>query len=99
MLTGDRYFDSKDFKDILMSYEKSVMSGHRIFMDVDDLTDIADYYNMIGEKDKADEAIDYALDISPNATLPLVYKAREALANGDHEKAKEFALLIGQTIS
>ena len=95
MLTGDRYFDSKDFKDILMSYEKSVMSGHRIFMDVDDLTDIADYYNMIGEKDKADEAIDNALDISPNATLPLVYKAREALAFGDHEKAEEFAERIG----
>ena len=64
MLTGDRYFDSKVFQNILMSYENSVKSGHPIFMDADDLTDIADYYNLIGDTEKAKETIDYALEIS-----------------------------------
>lgn len=95
MLTGDRYFDSKIFQNILMSYENSVKSGHPIFMDADDLTDIADYYNLIGDTEKAKETIDYALEISPDATLPLVFKAREALAKGEHEKAAEYAEQIG----
>lgn len=91
MLTGDRYFDSKDFMDILSSYENSIRTGHPIYMDANDLTDIADYYNLTGNKKEADRVIDYALQLSPNATLPLVYKAREALANNDHQKARELA--------
>ena len=41
MQTGDEYFDSKEFRDILTSYEESVRSGLPIFMDADDLTDIS----------------------------------------------------------
>lgn len=91
MQTGDEYFDSEEFKDILNSYEESVESGQPIFMDVDDLTDIADYYNYIGDSDKACVVIDFALEMNPGATSPLVFKARSALKNEDIEQAEAFA--------
>lgn len=78
--TGDEYFDSEEFRNTLESYEESVRSGHPLFLDADDLADIADYYHFTGIDQQADEVIDYALSLYPNATLPNVFKAREALA-------------------
>lgn len=91
MHTGDEYFDSKEFRDILTSYEESVRSGQPIFMDVDDLTDIADYYNFTGDTEKAHTVIDFALNMNPGATTPLVFKARKALEDEDIALAEEFA--------
>lgn len=91
MQIGDEYFDSKEFRDILMSYEESVRSGQSIFMDVDDLTDIADYYRYIGNIDRAHTVIDFALEMNPGATLPLVFKAREAIIHADIDKAVSLA--------
>lgn len=91
MQTGDEYFDSKEFRDILTSYEESIKSGQPIFMDVDDLADIADFYNYTGEREKASAVIEFALEMNPGATIPLVFKAREALENENIEKAKAFA--------
>lgn len=48
MQIDDEYFDSKEFKEVLNSYEESIESGDTPFMDVDDLVDIADYYNYKG---------------------------------------------------
>ena len=91
--TGDEYFDSEEFRNTLESYEESVRSGHPLFLDADDLADIADYYHFTGIDQQADEVIEYALSLYPNATLPNVFKAREALAIGDYDSAVEY---IGQ---
>ena len=91
MHTGDEYFDSNEFKAILAAYEEAVSKRQAIFMDTDDLIDIADYYNMVGLRDKASAAVDAALEFDPSATLPLVYKAREALAEEDIKSAKDIA--------
>ena len=91
MQTGDKYFDSKPFQETLSSYEKSVREGQPIFLDVDELADIADYYNFIGKREKAREVIDFALNMNPGATAPLVFKAREALAENDFKSAQELA--------
>lgn len=88
--TGDEYFDSEEFRNILDTYEESVKAGHPLFMDADDLADIADYYHFTGMESQADEAIEYALSLYPNATLPNVFKAREALTDGDIETAREY---------
>ena len=42
--TGDEYFDSEEFRNILDNYEESAKSGYPLYMDADDLADIADYY-------------------------------------------------------
>ena len=88
--TGDEYFDSEEFRNTLESYEESVRSGHPLFLDADDLADIADYYHFTGIDQQADEVIEYALSLYPNATLPNVFKAREALAIGDYDSAVEY---------
>ena len=66
-------------------------AGEQPFMDADDLVDIADYYNQNGEKDKALDVIDYSLQLYPNATLPNVFMAREALMRNDFKEAREYA--------
>lgn len=91
MQIDDEYFKSKEFKDILTSYEESVKSGHPVFMDVDDLVDIADYYNYNGRRDDARAAIEFALELNPGAAVPLVFKAREALENENVELAEAYA--------
>ena len=75
---------------MLDNYEESVKSGHPLFMDADDLADIADYYHSMNEPQQADEAIDYALSLYPNATQPNVFKAREALTEGDIDTARQY---------
>ena len=88
--TGDEYFDSEEFRNILNDYEESAKSGHPLFLDADDLADIADYYHFTGRDPLADEVIDYALSLYPNATLPNVFRAREALTVGDINSAREY---------
>ena len=95
MQYNEEYFNSEDFKELLESYETALQAGEQPFMDADDLVDLADYYNYNGEGDKAAEAIERALDLYPDATLPNVFKAREALMMGDNELAHHYAEAIG----
>jgi len=88
------YFKSEEFRLILKHYEESVKSGHHIYMDADDLADIADYYQLNNRSEDADEAITLALEYNPNAVGPLLYKAREAFTKGDFETAKEYSKQI-----
>ncbi len=91
MTENSEYFESEAFQEILDIYEKSVKSGHPIYMDADDLADIADYYQYNGLPDKADDAINLALKYNPDAVGPLLYKAREALTIKDYDTAERFA--------
>lgn len=90
MSFDEEYFKSEDFREILESYETSMNQGESPFMDVDDLVDIADYYNWKGYGEQADEAIEHALELYPDATLPNVYRARQALMDGNYEEARSF---------
>ena len=89
--TGDQYFDSKEFRTILSQYETSVETAFPIFMDVDDLTDIADYFHYIGQEHEADMLIDKIMELHPNAMGPIIYKVHQALENKDFNKAREMA--------
>ena len=94
MQIDEEYFKTEDFRELLDSYEASINAGTTPFMDADDLVDIADYYSFYGDMEKAEEAIDCALQLYPHATLPNVFKARQALADNDFAKAREFAEVI-----
>ena len=89
--TGDQYFDSKEFRNLLSQYETSVKTAFPIYMDVDDLTDIADYFHYIGQESEADVLIDKILELHPNAMGPIIYKVHQALENDDSNKAREIA--------
>jgi tetratricopeptide (TPR) repeat protein len=84
------YFESEDFKEILSEYETSVNSGSPVYMDADDLVDIADYYNMHGEMDKCHQALECATELHPESIAPTIFKAREAMFRGDYELAKKY---------
>ena len=88
MNIDEDYFKSEEFQDILESYEASINAGSNPFMDADDLVDLADYYSWQGFDDKAEAAIDYALELYPSSTLPNVFKARKALSEGDYTQAE-----------
>jgi len=94
MVVGDDYFDNDEFREILAEYEMADGMSHAIFLDADDLTDVADYYASLGDQEKAAEAIDLALEKYPGAAGPLVYKAREALRDEDVEAANDYAQQI-----
>lgn len=94
MIIDESFFESSEFKEKLENYERCLAEGKTPFMEADDLTDIADYYNFYGDVEKAHEVIDLALDLTPGATLPLVFKTKEALQAGDIEQAERYAASI-----
>ena len=87
--TGDDYFDSKEFREMLAEYEEAVNTNEPVFMDAEELTEIADYYHCTGDPDRANDAIELALSLSPDAVAPLDYMFHEALASNDVERAEE----------
>lgn len=90
-MNDEDYFDSQEFQELLEQYESSVSQGGVVYMDADDLADIADYYHYNGRYDEAHTAIDKAVAIHPDAVGPLLYKAREAISAGDFEKARDYS--------
>lgn len=84
------YFDSDEFRELLSDYESAVSRGEPVFMDADELADIADYYQMENRLDEAGRAIDLALSLAPGAIAPLTYKIHEALYYGDTELARSY---------
>lgn len=84
------YYNSEDFKEILRQYEESVKSGAPIYMDADDLTDIADYYNSHDRISEAENAMSLAIEYNPEALGPMLYMARQALKKKDYDTAEQY---------
>ena len=89
------YFDNKEFKQLLASYEKAQQRGESIFLDSEQLTDIAEYYHWMGRSDDAVAVADQALSMYEGATAPLVLKARIALLTNNDPKG---ALALAEQI-
>lgn len=85
------YFNSDDFQQLLRRYEASIASGDNLFLDADDLVDIADYYNMTGEYERAIDVVDQGINLYPDHVLLNVFMARRALDNEDIEEAERCA--------
>ena len=45
MHIDEEIFQREDFKRNLKLYEEAMKKGKKVFMDIDDMTDIIDYYN------------------------------------------------------
>ena len=89
------YFDNKEFKQLLASYEEAQQRGESIFLDSEQLTDIAEYYHWMGRSDDAVAVADQALSMYEGATAPLVLKARIALLTNNDPKG---ALALAEQI-
>ncbi len=90
----ERYFSSQEFKKTLQDYDAMQKSGKQVYFDADQLTDIAEYYAAQGAHDKAEAALEYALQLHPGSTDPLVFKARNFIASDDLKSAYELCRSI-----
>lgn len=90
MKNGDGYFEDEEFREMLEDYERTVKSGQPVFMDADDLADIADYYQEEGRYDDAQMAVDRALELQPDSVVALNYQIHKALDQGDFEAAEDY---------
>ncbi len=94
MSFDEKYFKSREFKELLNNYETAKKEGSNSLMDADDLVKIADYYNMVEEYDRAEDVVEYALQLYPHATLPNVFMARQSLQEGLFQEAEDYAEAI-----
>lgn len=85
------YFDKPQFKRTLAHYEKMLLSGSNSYFEAAELTDIAEYYAMIGDSQQAETALDYALRLHPDNLDVLIFKARARLINGHLNEAINIA--------
>lgn len=91
----DQYYDSKEFKEILRKYEDARKNGESIYLEPEELTDIAEYYHILGNVNHAINVIDEAISMFPGAVSPLSFRARIALLKENNpQKADEYAELI-----
>lgn len=73
------YFEDAEFQQMLKHYEQSMEDGESMYMDAEELTDIAEYYMMQNEVEKANKCIDLAVQLHPDAVDPQVFMARQQL--------------------
>lgn len=82
------YFENKEFKQILQMYENALDKQQPIYMDADELTDIAEYYMVNNQEEMANDAISLALQLHPDSIDPQVFLARQEMFH-NMEKAYE----------
>lgn len=91
------YFEDPEFKESLAKYEGMVESHTPAYFEADELIDIAEYYASIGRHEDADKAISLAIQLHPDDTDALIFRARSLMLQGKKEEAKMVMQLIGNT--
>ena len=88
------YFEKPEFKRTLAHYEEMLSSGDTRYFEATELTEIAEYYAMNGDSQRAEAALDYALRLHPDNLDALIFKARARLINGHLNEAFNIAETI-----
>ena len=85
-----KYFESREFKEILAVYESAQEAGSAVYMEADELTDIAEYYSMVKhDEQQAADVIALALQLHPDAVDPQIFRARQFMQEGDTQMAMQ----------
>ena len=58
MTEREKYFNSTDFKNALKKYEEACSRGDKVYLESEELTDIAEYYYKSGNDSQAVEVLD-----------------------------------------
>lgn len=82
------FFQEEEFKKNLALYEQMIQGGRSVYLEADELTDIAEYYLIKNNKEKALQCIEYALELHPDSVDPMIFLARQKMFNGEIEEAK-----------
>lgn len=92
-MTND-FNNNKELEENIRKYEEAKKNGTSIFLDADQLADIAEHYYMSGRKDDAMQTIEYAISMFPGSVLPLCFLAREAIVDNNIAMAEQLAKQI-----
>ena len=82
------YYDSREFTELLASYENMLADGGSVYFDSMDIANIAEYYSMNGDLDKSDTAIEYGLRLHPSDSDILISKGNNLLRRGLKDEAR-----------
>ena len=86
---SNKYYQSRHFQRLLHRYEKAVSEGQVPYMEADELTDIAEYYMTGKQDDKANQAIQAAIDMHPDSVDPQIFLARQKMFYGQLDEAHD----------
>lgn len=87
----EKYFEGKRFRRMLQRYEEAMQQRGTLYMEADELTDIAEYYAMNNRMDEANKAIQLARSLHPESVDPQVFLSRQQMFLGNMDKAYELA--------
>ena len=88
------YFNDPEFLEYLQKYEQARENGEPIYMDAEELTDIAEFYMTQNREEDANEAISLALSLHPDSVDPLIFLSRQQMFHDNLDEAKEIAYSI-----
>lgn len=79
----------KELQQLAEQYEAAREAKKPLYMDADDLADLADWYSVKRKYNKAIEVADYGLQLHPNNTSLLIEKAYIYIDDDQSDKARE----------
>ncbi len=83
------YYDSDEFREILDVYEQSLRDGMTPYLDVDDYSDIADYYMNADNPSQAIACVESGLQIYPDEAQLLLIKSGAYIYLHRYEEAEQ----------
>lgn len=86
----------KDISELVKRYEQALESGKNIYLDADEFSDLAEYYDMQEDTDAAREIIESGLAIHPGSSSLLAKKVRFVIYDGDYVEALGMLDKIGE---
>ena len=78
----------KELQELAEQYEAAKAENKPIYLDADDLADLADWYAMHGKSEQATEVVEYGLSLHPDSTPLLVEQAYLFMDAQNREQAK-----------
>ena len=85
------YFNDPEFLEYLQKYEQAHENGEPIYMDAEELTDIAEFYMTQNREEEANEAVSLALSLHPDSVDPLIFLARQQMFHDNLDEAIKIA--------
>ena len=86
----------QELNELIANYEEMQTAGKSIYLDGDQLADIADFYAMERRLQEAQEVVTYGLHLHPGNTDLLIEQAYLHLDNKEIQKAVDVALSIAE---
>lgn len=77
----------KDISQLVKKYEESVNSGKLVYLDADEFSELADYYDSQDETERARKIVEAGLAIHPANSSLLIKKAKFAVYDGEYSLA------------